>query len=693
MARSELYAEAYARLASGLGNLSTSATAASEREQTSQEKVKASADKSTLQQLVTYMNKLYDNYDPENPDNEGYIQKLSRTYDTAEFDNLEQATYQAMYDKMTELGVNDDVRKMWEDNYGESFRKNLNSAKGAAYTQNYASTTAQKWSTKIEEVATSNKPLSKKREELQSYWNETNLDNIVPYVKNMPTVEQAWRSMITTTATQGVDDYYATIRAEGVDSGDESSIAKYIIQGIKNQIPKGQELTASEEFALQQAVVKQIDAHETQLQKEASENYTKLTEELLKIPYTQGKSYGASDVMTGAVKYGAYNADGSINKYWISYLAGFESIVNAQIRQEEADKAAKEAAEAAMAESDAQWAKINALTAEDWETLARQYSMPQMQRIGVEEQTGQVYFENLKDEGKTTYTFGARKIETHYAGLAGAMAEQLGITDTSSDQFRAILEQANSIGAYYEYANDIEMQNAQTAEMLDQINIVLGLSDSDWASAMATIGGGARQTYEAYTGQISEGYITDYEAFKGKKTYEFDDGTSASTEHAPLIEQVAADYEITDKKSAAFKALVLQGNMLAAEGKFDDPSAKTAEQIAAEQVDAVIALTEGDMAVAAAEVLEHGIYDDTSTESTRTPATASEAASTTTPTTETNTNQTGATSTQQASTYTPTEDDLGGLLDELLGEDGLNYSDLLKTKTYEFKDGTTITLL
>ena len=134
MALSDAYQETFGGLTNSLNRASNTFLELQEAD-----------NKSTLKQLLAYQNSIYSNFDPENPDNEGYVQQLARTYDESEFDALEQQFTQKMYDKMDELKVNAQVRKMWEQDYLPTYKQNLNEAKYKAYMDNYANKIAQKW--------------------------------------------------------------------------------------------------------------------------------------------------------------------------------------------------------------------------------------------------------------------------------------------------------------------------------------------------------------------------------------------------------------------------------------------------------------------------------------------------------------------------------------------------------------------
>ena len=175
-----------AKLESSFDNLSNSMYNASDallnikkkREEDAQA-VKDAYNKSTLQQLLAYQDSIYFKFDPQNPDNEGYVQKLSRTYDLTEFDALESRTVEMMYEKMDELQVDPEVRKMWEENYMPDFKLNLNKAKQDAYTSNIAVKTANLWESTINATgADSNMDYAKKVETLTNYWNGNGLDAV-----------------------------------------------------------------------------------------------------------------------------------------------------------------------------------------------------------------------------------------------------------------------------------------------------------------------------------------------------------------------------------------------------------------------------------------------------------------------------------------------------------------------------------
>lgn len=698
--------------------------------------------KSTLKQLLAYQNSIYSNFDPQNPDNEGYVQQLARTYDESEFDALEQQFTQKMYDKMDELKVNAQVRKMWEQDYLPTYKQNLNEAKYKAYMDNYANKIAQKWGTFAGTVRdNSNLDYKAKKEALTEYWDE-NLKKVEQYV-DLKSIDEMMEDLLPNCITQGVDSFYATNPNTTMP---ESQVAEYVLNSIKSQLPEDKPLDADTEFSLRQTAQKQAAAHESQMQSIADENIGKMATDLLQRS-VNGETITATEILQEAGTYGAYvtEADGTkvVSKYWTTYLSKFVSQAESEMQLEEEKKQAQAAADAATAESERQWTEIGKLTTDDWMSLAVDITQSGLVDLGIEEKSDKVNFDRLKGD-KKTYNFGAATEITYYSKLAGAMAEKLGITDTTSDQFRELVRQANAIGDYYEYVNDIDKRNAEieaenavNAEAETQFNKVLNLTEADWTSAMVAIGGGAEQTYDAYTGAISSGYITDYKAFQRKEEYSFDDGTSAETEYGALVEEVAAQQGITNKKSVAFKALVLQANMRASNHEFDDPNAaKPATK--AEQVAAVATLTTDDIMLAAQEVISGEPFLPTATTTANpiatTPAaqesatTAPEKAEETTPAATEKTQPEAASIAQQAPAESAEpENESGGPisatqavtdsnrafreadkqqqtvetqvdssvyhspLEVFMGESGLNVSSLSKDKTYSFEDGTSLT--
>ena len=701
MAKSDLIGEVYGNLSNSMDRLSSQLDNSADRIQ----RVRETADRSTLNQLLVYQDSIYSNIDIDNPDNDGYLQKLSRTYDQAEFTRLEADSLQLMYAKMDELGVNQRVRKMWEDEYMPAFRQKLNQAKGAAYLQNYVSTTAQKWGSFVETISSnSDLNFTQKREKLEAYWKEVGLDNITTYKPDLLTVDQAMEDMQAGCITQLIDRYYALGPSQNENP---TSIADFAMNSLKAQLPEDKPLDADTEFALKQLAMKQANAHETELQSRANDEILKMGNELVNMILVEKKTPTADTVLEIAASHGAYNPDGTINRYWTSYLSGFESLVNAQMKaEEERDQAIA----AAQADVDL-WGKVNALTADDWTNLAVELSMTDAQRMGAEEATGEVSIANLKDSKTKTYTFGIKDEETSYWTLAQTMAERLGITDKTSDQFREILRQANAVGSYYELLE--KHRNGELKAAIDegQYDDVLSTPTSEWQTVLNNVAGDANFQYlremGSDTGSGPESYV--WENAKGNATYTFTDENgntidTITTEWAPMVDEMARQKGITDRNSEQFRLLVRQANMYGADGFFSEPAAKTEAELTVEQINAVSSIGEGFAVRTVQEILSHepvlGSTTMSQTGAARTPENASVPKVESTPgsfefrppqpassaQTEAEV-QTEETTVEQGATL----EDYTGLLGQFIDENGhFMVSSLTGDKTYEFSDGTSV---
>ena len=317
-----------AKLESSFDNLSNSMYNASDallnikkkREEDAQA-VKDAYNKSTLQQLLAYQDSIYFKFDPQNPDNEGYVQKLSRTYDLKEFDALESRTVEMMYEKMDELQVDPEVRKMWEENYMPDFKLNLNKAKQDAYTSNIAVKTANLWESTINATgADSNMDYAKKVETLTNYWNGNGLGAVKAYVgDNMTTLEDAIEAMQQASVTQYVDRYYASTPNPQIPV---SQIAAEAVKALKDQLGEGQALDSDTEFAFQSEALKRAQAHEDVIAAQAQEAQNKIVTDFRTMQYNGEWDGDPDDVIQAAVNAGAI-VDGQIDRNWVSFLAPY----------------------------------------------------------------------------------------------------------------------------------------------------------------------------------------------------------------------------------------------------------------------------------------------------------------------------------------------------------------------------------
>ena len=326
-----LKSELGTRLENAFGNLSSSMYNASNTLLNIQQKrdedaeaeaktVKDAYNSSTLQQLLAYQDSIYFNFDPQNPDNEGYVQKLSRTYNQAEYDALEATTLQMMYDKMDELQVDPEVKKLWEEKYMPDFRYNLNKAKQDAYTQNYAVKTANLWQAFVNSTgANSDLDYAAKEQALRAYWSTNSLDTIKQYVSGLTSLDDAIDAMQQASVTQYVDRYYATTPNP---QAPVSQIASEAVEALKDQLGKDKALDSDTEFALQAAALKQAQAHEDTIVAQAKESQNKIVADFRTMQLNGEWDGDPDDVIQAAVEAGAI-VNGQIDRNWVSFLAPY----------------------------------------------------------------------------------------------------------------------------------------------------------------------------------------------------------------------------------------------------------------------------------------------------------------------------------------------------------------------------------
>lgn len=531
-----------------------------------------------------------------------------------------------MNDYLNEIKAPSTVRSQVSSNGTLQYAQKM---KNAAETQKinlFWNDSKVKWESYITAVGSdSNLDYNGKKEALQNYWNEVGVGNIPKsIVGNVTSVDDAISSMIPSCATQYIDRLYATGEYEGMSEQDMIDAA---IDSINASLPDDAKLDPDTEFVTRQGAQSQINAHENEFQQRANELQDEVSAwrtQMIK----DGHVPTSSEILAKAEEYGAFNADGSINKYWYKYIAGYENLMIQEQNVAAQEALARQQAQEALDADTALWTAVEELSGKEWMELFKTYTPS-----GVGTPDGTVASIKGKDE---TFTFGIEEVHSEYGGFARAMAAKLGIEDVKSPQFREVLRQATAMGKWFEEQDALRQaeidkavqKGLATAEQIEQNAILRGqqkqlnsvsdavnsyLSTGDvsgtiWEKAMILASNpGASLLYSRNEQADLSQFEVDLDSLAGKHTYDFSDIGKASitTEYNPMVEKMAELLGITDKKSQAFYDLVIGVDYLGSLNEFMKVE-KTPEQIRYEQIQTAAELSFEDILNAVDEV-ETGI--------------------------------------------------------------------------------------
>lgn len=379
---------------------------------------------------------------------QSYQDVVRNTNDINKWHEAEQQYFAHMESYLNEINAPKTVRNRWNSELAPNIKNQIAGNRAENESRLYWNDSVAKWKAFVEQTQ-SNGDLDyeEKKAALSEYWNGSGLsDAPVSVVGKVANVDEALKSMQADSVTQYVDRYYADNPSTPSDFK-ASELAEEAVSYLESQGVRLDASTRSDYIAL---AINRINRQEQMEQLKVSEDQNRMTLEFFERTRTEGDISG-EDIFAMALKYGAVNDDGTINKYWMSWFGNNLNILTAMADYEKVRSAVN---------------KDN--PQEEWENMMAGYGVSQGE-IRAEAQapgreTPVVSYSFVNDDGslnwtnssgKKTYSFSdGSSVTTEWGPRVEYALNNLGISRDSKEAVLAVVNLVNAEGAAGKYEDD-----------------------------------------------------------------------------------------------------------------------------------------------------------------------------------------------------------------------------------------------